>query len=109
MNGIDIAENILPNRKPYERTLYLLKCYKDLKTGKNIKERNSSVMLLMDRILEEIEDDRYIDIIKYVYIEGYTNEKTAELLGIDRRTLYRNKRRIIKRIAIIIYGDEALL
>lgn len=108
MEAIAIMESVLKKRTPYEKTVYLLKSYRDLKTG-IIEERNSDVAKMIDKVLDLLKDERYIDIVKLVYVEGYTNEQTARKLGIDKRTLYRQKRKIIKRISIIIYGDEALL
>jgi hypothetical protein len=108
MEAIAIIEGVLKDRSSYEKTVYLLKCYKDLKLGREINENDRSVLHLIDRAIDLIADDEYIDIIKYMYVKGYTYEKTAEAIGMDKRTLYRQRRRLIKRIAIIIYGDKAL-
>ena len=108
MEAIGIIENILENRSAYEKTVYLLKCYKDLKQGKEINDSNRNVLKLIDKVIDMLKDDENIDIIKYLYIEGYTYEQTAEAIGMEKTTLYRQRRRLIKRIAIILYGDEAL-
>lgn len=108
MEAKDIVENIMKDRTAYEKAVYLLKSYKDLKQGKVINENNRSVLSLMDNVISILDDDESIDIIKYLYVKGYTYEQTAEAIGMDKRSLYRQRRRLIKRIAIIIYGDEAL-
>ena len=108
MEALEIVENVLKNRSPYEKVVYLLTTYKDLKNGKEINEDYRSVLVLIDKALNLIKDDEYIDIINLLYVEGYTYEQTAEKLSIDKRTLYRQRRRIIKRLAIVIYGDRAL-
>lgn len=106
--AIEIVENVLKDRTAYEKAVYLLKCYKDLKQGKAINENYRSVLELMDRAIELIQDDEYIDVIKCLYEKGYTNEETAEVLGMDKKTVYRQRRRLIKRLSIILYGDRAL-
>ena len=108
MEAIEIVENVLKDRTAYEKAVYLLKCYKDLKQGKEINGSNRTVLSLMDRVMDILKDDEYIDIIKCLYIDGLTYEQTAEKLGMDKRTLYRQRRKLIRRVAIIIYGDEAL-
>ncbi|WP_278452345.1 hypothetical protein [Thomasclavelia spiroformis] len=108
MGALEVVETIMKNRKPYEKVVYLLKTYKDLKLGKEINDSNRNVIELIDKVLELIKDDKDIDIIKRLYVDGYTYDETAEIIGMDKRTLYRQRRRLIKRIAIIIYGDRAL-
>ena len=109
MEAIEIVEELIKKYDPYKSTIYLLKRYKDLKKGKDINVDYRSVVLLMEKVISMIEDDEYIDIVKCLYIEGLTFEETAEKVGIDRSTLYRNHRRLVRRISIIIYGDRALI
>ena len=108
METIEIVENILKNRTPYEKVAYLLKCYKDLKQGEELNNNNRSVLSFMDKAINMLEGDKDIDIIKCLYVEGLTYEQTAEELGMDRKTVYRQRKRLIKRLSIIIYGDKAL-
>ena len=106
--AVEVIENILKDKTPYEKTLHILKCYKDLKKGKEINEKYRSVISVIDKVLDLIKDDKYIDIIKCLYIDGCDYEETAIKLGMDKKTVYRQRRRIIKRISVIIYGDRAL-
>lgn len=108
MEALEIVESVLKNRKPYEKVVYLLNTYRDLKIGKELNEHYRNVIGFMDKAFYLIKDDEYIDIIKNLYIDGLTYEETQEKLGVDKSTLYRQRRRIIKRLAIIIYGDRAL-
>ncbi|WP_296880183.1 hypothetical protein [Thomasclavelia sp.] len=108
MQALEIIENVLKNRSPYEKVAYLLSTYKDLKNGIAINENYREVLTIIDKALDLIEDDEYISVIKCLYIEGLTYEKTAEKTGMDKKTVYRQRRRLIKRLAIIIYGDRAL-
>lgn len=107
-NAIDVVENVLGDRTAYEKTVYLLKYYKDLMTGQQINEKYRSVLSLMDKVIELIQDDEYADIIKMLYVKGYTYEETADRLGMDKKTVYRQRRRLVKRISVILYGDRAL-
>lgn len=107
-DAIEIIEKVKKNKSTYKKTEYLLKCYKDMKNGISINNSSRNVLLLLDKALEFIKDDEYIKIITYIYIDGLTHEKAAEKIGMDIRTLYRQKNRLIKRLSIIIYGDEAL-
>ena len=109
MEALEIVETVLKNRTPYEKVVYLLKTYKDLNSGKKINEEYRNVIGFIDKAINLIADDEYIDIIKCLYVDGLTYDETAELIQMDKRTLYRQRRRLIKRLAIIIYGDRALL
>lgn len=109
MEGLEIVEKVLKNRTPYEKVVYLLKTYKDLNSGKEINDEYRNVIDFMDKAINLIADDEYIDIIKCLYVDGLTYDETAELIKMDKRTLYRQRRRLIKRLSVIIYGDRALL
>lgn len=109
MEALEIVETVLKNRTPYEKVVYLLKTYKDLNSGKKINDEYRNVIDFIDKAINLIADDEYIDIIKCLYVDGLTYDETAELIQMDKRTLYRQRRRLIKRLAIIIYGDRALL
>lgn len=108
MQALEIVESVLKDSSPYKKTVYLLTTYKDLKNGAEINAQNRTVVDFLNKALELIKDDEYIDIIILLYVKGYTYEQTAEALNIDKRTLYRQRKRLIKRLAIIIYGDRAL-
>ena len=108
MEAKEIIYNILPNKKAYAKTVYLLSNYKDLKNGASIINNSRHILKLLDQAIEFIKDDDYFKIIELLYIQGETVEKTAEKINADIKTVYRQRKRLIKRISIIIYGDEAL-
>ena len=108
MEAIEIVENVLSKRKPYDKVAYLLKCYADLKNGKALNPEYRSVLDLLDQAIAMIQNDEYIEVLNCLYLKGYSYEQTAETLGIDKKTVYRQRKRLIKRLAIIIYGDRAL-
>lgn len=104
----EIIENIKPNRKAYNKTEYILKSYIDLKNGAQLIETPREIIELIDRTIELLEGDNYIDLIKKIYIEGKSVDEISRLTNLDERTIYRQKKRIIKRMSVILYGDEAL-
>lgn len=108
MDAKERIKQIQPNRKAYNRTEYILSIYRDLKNGAEIIDASRSVIKLIDEAIEVISDDPYIDLITYIYKDGKKIEEIAELTNMDERTIYRHKKRLIKRLAVIFYGDEAL-
>lgn len=63
---------------------------------------------LIDFGLNEIKNDKYLDIIKLKYFEKNTNEEIAEKLNIEERTVRRNKNRLVEELTAIIFPDEIL-
>lgn len=58
--------------------------------------------------LKSIESDTYSAIIKYKYFQRKSDDEIGELVGCDARTVRRNKNRLVKNIAIKLYGADAL-
>lgn len=110
MEGKDIIKLIKVKETPYKRTVYILKRYRDIKNGNIvIDDVPRSIINVMDKVFDLIKDDEYYPIIELHYMKGFTIEKTANVLSLERTTVYRQKRRLIRRISLILYGDEALI
>lgn len=62
----------------------------------------------LDDAIKAVSGDFYGDIIKLKYIEGKTDEYIAEILNCDVSTVRRNRKRILKRMAVRLYGCSAL-
>lgn len=107
MEGKEIIGKILPNKSAYKRTIYLLYSYKDLKSGEEISTESREVLKILDKAIDCIKEDKYIEIINLT-IQGIKADKIAEMLPLERNTVYKHKRRLIKRISVILYGDKAL-
>lgn len=103
-----IIKGLKPERKAYNRTDYLLNLYKDLKNGSQIIDTPRAIIKIIDQAIDMLSDDNYIDLIKYIYFEGKTVEEISQITNLDERTIYRHKKRLVKRLSIILYGDEAL-
>lgn len=102
-----IINKIQPKRTPYNRTKYLISRYRDLKSREEISGEISDIRLMIDQAVEKISDDRYINVLKDM-MAGVPAEETAERNKIDISNVYRQKKRLVKRLSVIIYGDEAL-
>lgn len=109
MDAREIIKGIKPDRKAYNRTEYILRLYRDMKNGAEIIDARRGVVEIMDAAIEKISEDAYIDLIKYIYMDGKSVETVAGLTNMDERTIYRHKKRLIKRLAVILYGDEAMI
>ena len=107
MESIEVIKNILPGESAYDKTIYLLYNYRDVERGKRIDERQRGVLEIIDKAIKLIEDDPYIDIVKLM-IKGKRAKEIAEKVNLDKTNVYRQRRRLIKRLSIIIYGDVAL-
>ncbi len=103
----EIIRGIQPGKSPYEKTLYLIYNYRDLKSGASITDESREVLSLIDEAVKTLEDDTYISILKSV-LAGKKAEQIANDIPLDINSVYRHRRRLIKRLSIVIYGDEAL-
>lgn len=104
----EVLLTILPNRNNYEKTVYLLSNYRYLKLNCELSKSNSDILSLLDKAIESIKNEPYSKIIKLQYEDDFTIEDIAEILNTDTRTIYRNRKKLIKNISVILYGDKAL-
>lgn len=93
-------------RTAIQKTEDLLRNYKSFcesdkpYTRKFVKE--------VDRILFDLKDDEYIDVIKCYYIEHMTLEETAERVHCSVRTVCRHKQRLIEILKVKLFSDEVI-
>ena len=71
-------------------------------------ERNEKEMKRIAEAVDALKDDFYCSIINLKYFCKKTDEFIAEKLNCDPSTVRRNKRRLVQRIALRLYGEEAL-
>lgn len=107
MEAKELLKNILPNEKPYDRTLYLLYNYRDLKNGEKINGECREIAKMIEDAVEMLGEDKYIDIITKT-IQGEKPDEIAYKIPLERNSVYKQRRRLIKRLSIIIFGDKAL-
>lgn len=71
-------------------------------------ENNSMEIARIDNAVNSLSDDAYKSIIRLKYQCKKTDEEIAEILSCDSTTVRRNKRRLVERIAVYLYGTDAL-
>ena len=71
-------------------------------------EKIQNKLDLVDSALDYVKDDKHYKIIEMKYFEKKTNNLIAEALGVDEKTVRRNKNRLIETISIWIFPDEVL-
>ena len=73
------------------------KLYRD---SKNVEE--------MDIAINYVKADPYYKIITMTYLEERQLEDIAEALNCDKTTIWRNRKRLIRQMSIVLYGAEAI-
>lgn len=63
----------------------------------------------IDKALEQIADDAYHELVRYKYFEQKSEDEIADLMHCAPRTVRAHKSRLVGRLAIFLYGAEALL
>jgi hypothetical protein len=70
--------------------------------------RNEHEIETIEKALSFIEDDPYCFIVGHKYFEGKNDEQIAYEMHCDTTTIWRNKNRLISRLAVFLYGATAV-
>lgn len=62
----------------------------------------------IEKALASIRDDPYYLAVDGKYIQRMTDEEIAEQIHCDPTTVWRNRKRLIQRLAVRLYGVEAV-
>lgn len=62
----------------------------------------------LDHALAACAEDAYYQTVTGRYFEGLDDEQVAELLRCDTSTVWRNRKRLVQRIAVWLYGAAAV-
>lgn len=62
----------------------------------------------LDHALAACAKDVYYQAVTGRYFDGLDDEHMAELLGCDTSTVWRNRKRLVERIAVWLYGAAAV-
>ena len=62
----------------------------------------------LDKALASIRDDPYYLAVDGKYIQRLTDEEIAEQIHCDPTTVWRNRKRLVQRVAVRLYGVEAV-
>ena len=63
---------------------------------------------LMERALSAIADDEYYATVTGKYFDRLPDEKIAERIPCDPTTVWRNRKRLVQRLSVRLYGVEAV-
>ena len=63
---------------------------------------------MMERALALIADDEYYATVTGKYIDRLPDEEIAERIPCDPTTVWRNRRRLVQRLSVRLYGVEAV-
>ena len=61
----------------------------------------------MDKALSVIRDDEYYLTVTGRYLDDLPDERVAELIPCDTSTVWRNRKRLVQRLAVWLYGADA--
>lgn len=72
--------------------------------------RDEAEVREIENALACIRDSEYYRLIELMYFspKAYTQDDLAAMLHCDRATLWRNKKKLIEQISVVLYGADAL-
>ena len=62
----------------------------------------------MEKALSIIADDEYVETVTGRYIKGLTDEEIADAIHCDTTTVWRNRKRLVQRLSVWLYGAKAV-
>ena len=63
---------------------------------------------ILEKALASIQDDPYYLTVTGKYVERMQDSDIAEKISCDPATVWRNRKRLIQRVAVRLYGVEAI-
>lgn len=97
----------IDNRSAIDKTINLLYKYEQLK----LSDQSSTLKRVaqVDVALEQIRDDPFYAIIPLYYFEKETRENIAEYFNVSEKTVTRNRKRLIRQMAVILFSDDVIM
>lgn len=94
----------------FKKCEYLLKNYNSFKLGLELgnDEETKRLFSMLDKAIEFLSDERFIGIITMYYLDRLTMERIAEIYDISLVTAYAQKKKMIKKIANIVFSDDVI-
>lgn len=71
-------------------------------------DRDEFEIKTMETALQTIEGDEYYQVITGRYIDGLADEDIAAAIPCDTTTVWRNRKRLIQRLSVRLYGAAAV-
>ncbi len=99
-------------KSTFKKTEELLKNYNRFKyaieNNQDNTEKTKKLMEIMNAALKTIENDKYYDVIPYIFFENKRREEIAEILDCEVKTVTRNKNRLVNQLKMIIFSDDVI-
>ena len=97
----------IDHRSAIDKTINLLYKYEQLK----LSDQPSTLKRVaqVDVALEQIRDDPFYAIIPLYYFEKETRENIAEYFNVSEKTVTRNRKRLIRQMAVILFSDDVIM
>lgn len=94
----------------FKKCEYLLKNYNSFKLGLELgnDEETKRLFARLDNAMESLRDEEFIGIISMHYFDRLTMERIAEIYDISLVTAYAQKKKMIKKIANIVFSDDVI-
>lgn len=71
-------------------------------------ETTLRVIESIDSAMDKLKGDPYYDILPMTYFEGRTQDDIADHLGCSQVSVSKNKNRIVKELALLLFTDQAI-
>ena len=100
------GENVQGGLKKYEGVPE-----KEVEKIEHLKAENLKIekrIIRIDNALMNIEDDKYYEIIVLKYFKNWTIDEIADEMGVDRKTIGRNRTRLIKELQFNLFPELLL-
>lgn len=94
-------------KSAYQKTEELLKDYPAFK--RSDQPYTIKLVKIIEKALENIEDDIYFEIIPMAYFEHAAREEMAEYFDTTVTTISRNKNRLINLLKVELFSDDVIL
>lgn len=70
--------------------------------------RDAANVKEMDVALDHVKADPYFRVITMTYFEHKPQEVVAEAVHCDKSTIWRNRKRLIREMSLVLYGADAI-
>lgn len=91
-----------------KKTEWALKNYSLLMRAHSENGTAEKLSIIIKNALKEIENDEYYSVIPMTYFKGEKREKIAEFFDTTETTISRNKKRLLQKLATLIFADEVI-
>ena len=87
-----------------------MKNYNSFKLGLELgnDEETKRLFSKLDKAIEFLKDEKFIGIVTMHYFDRLTMERIAEIYDISLVTAYAQKKKMIKKIANIVFSDDVI-